>query len=581
MPINLREEVFVAKNTPTVDAKYGPWASKQEAFDSLGPDGDDVLAIGLTVGIQPTANDPVTEYWFKDACETVDDLVEKNDGGGGGGGDQDIQSVLNNGNTVTNNKTLLFTNQTTGNGTVIYENGVSVGVNNNSNVMVLNNTLQFRDSNETKFALRPWGSSYNNKVQMSDDVKTAFQKVLGIKDELFYITVDVSSFNPSASDPNVLEMELASPYTIAELNTILANAKPESMVLRIVTTEGTSKSVNDIVMNYMSQTGYEGDLFLTSVYGGTTHKYAKFIIVPENGKTMLRMYQGNISGGGSDGGTIDVVPGDDKVTVSDPDGLNSATFQVGGAGVLMDISGSQVAELANKEYVDSKSGGGTELGNSMFMLAMPSRVRLTTAAYYDARVEQPTTKSYSSVSKAKFANNLNFGELFVWLHDYDDDYLYFVLERTAQTTTTSKCSTPGYFTDARFTVSLRGSIDSTKFKVKQGLADDDENYWYWGGTPIPLDGIQMDGGEIINYDENNEFVNRIIPRVTRGYLFADVSINGGDVSQKLGNVFQNIYIDVNWDGQVTSTNSFMTGFKFYFKLPRKYIDYLDAGKYQS
>lgn len=54
-----------------------------------------------------------------------------------------------------------------------------------------------------------------------------------------------------------------------------------------------------------------------------------------------------------DGGTIDVVPGDDKFTVNDPDGINSASLQVGGAGILMDISGSQVAELPSKAYVDN------------------------------------------------------------------------------------------------------------------------------------------------------------------------------------------------------------------------------------
>lgn len=175
------------------------------------------------------------------------------------------------------------------------------------------------------------------------------------KDELFYITVDANAFNPSASDPNVLEMELSSPYTMAELNAILAKTNPESIILRIITTNGTTKDINDIMLNTMSPTGFEGDLFLTTIYHGVTHNYAKFFITPENGKTMLRMHQGNFSAGS--GGTIDVVPGDDKVTVNDPDGINSATLQVGGAGVLMDISGSQVAELADKTYVDRVASG--------------------------------------------------------------------------------------------------------------------------------------------------------------------------------------------------------------------------------
>lgn len=55
------------------------------------------------------------------------------------------------------------------------------------------------------------------------------------------------------------------------------------------------------------------------------------------------------------GGTIDVVPSDDKFTVSDSDGLNSASLQVGGAGVLFNISGSEVAELTIKKYVDDRT----------------------------------------------------------------------------------------------------------------------------------------------------------------------------------------------------------------------------------
>lgn len=117
------------------------------------------------------------------------------------------------------------------------------------------------------------------------------------EDELFYITVDASAFTPSASDPNVLETELASPYTMAELTAILAKTNPESIILRIITTNGVTKDLNDIVLNTMSPTGFEGDLFLTTVYQGVSHSYAKFIITPENGKTMLRMYQGNLSTG--------------------------------------------------------------------------------------------------------------------------------------------------------------------------------------------------------------------------------------------------------------------------------------------
>ena len=76
----------------------------------------------------------------------------------------------------------------------------------------------------------------------------------GGSDELFYITVDADNFTPSVSNPDVMEMELTSPYTIAELNTILSKTKPESIVLRVISTNGTSQDINDIVLDYMSRT---------------------------------------------------------------------------------------------------------------------------------------------------------------------------------------------------------------------------------------------------------------------------------------------------------------------------------------
>lgn len=47
---------------PSIDLRYGPWASVADAYAHLGPDGDDVITPGLTVGI--LSGSTVTEYWF-------------------------------------------------------------------------------------------------------------------------------------------------------------------------------------------------------------------------------------------------------------------------------------------------------------------------------------------------------------------------------------------------------------------------------------------------------------------------------------------------------------------------------------
>ena len=77
MAIPMGDSIFVARPIPSIDYKYGPFASIEEVFESLGPEGDDILCIGLTVGIQENPDGPVVEYWFKDACEDVSDLVLK------------------------------------------------------------------------------------------------------------------------------------------------------------------------------------------------------------------------------------------------------------------------------------------------------------------------------------------------------------------------------------------------------------------------------------------------------------------------------------------------------------------------
>ena len=46
--------------TTNVDSKYGPYNSVQDAIDSLGPNGDDMLCSGLTFGV--TSGSAVNEY---------------------------------------------------------------------------------------------------------------------------------------------------------------------------------------------------------------------------------------------------------------------------------------------------------------------------------------------------------------------------------------------------------------------------------------------------------------------------------------------------------------------------------------
>ena len=48
---------------PSIDLRYGPYESVAAAYAQLGPDGDDVITPGLTVGI--ISGSTVTEYWFQ------------------------------------------------------------------------------------------------------------------------------------------------------------------------------------------------------------------------------------------------------------------------------------------------------------------------------------------------------------------------------------------------------------------------------------------------------------------------------------------------------------------------------------
>ena len=70
---------------PSLDHRWGPYNSKQEAFDFLND--RDVLCIGLTVGIKDASTGKIDEYWFREKAQSVEDLVKKND-------DDNIVSIL-------------------------------------------------------------------------------------------------------------------------------------------------------------------------------------------------------------------------------------------------------------------------------------------------------------------------------------------------------------------------------------------------------------------------------------------------------------------------------------------------------
>lgn len=72
---------------PSLDHRWGPYNSIQEAFDFL--DDRDVLCIGLTVGVKDASTGKIDEYWFREKAQSVEDLVKKND-------DDNIVSILSN-----------------------------------------------------------------------------------------------------------------------------------------------------------------------------------------------------------------------------------------------------------------------------------------------------------------------------------------------------------------------------------------------------------------------------------------------------------------------------------------------------
>lgn len=87
MPIILGDTLSLNASKPSLDHRWGPYNSIQEAFDFL--DDRDVLCIGLTVGIKDASTGKIDEYWFREKAQSVEDLVKKND-------DDNIVSILTN-----------------------------------------------------------------------------------------------------------------------------------------------------------------------------------------------------------------------------------------------------------------------------------------------------------------------------------------------------------------------------------------------------------------------------------------------------------------------------------------------------
>ena len=55
-------KIYSTNRQASLDAKYGPYASVDDAFDQLYAEND--IAIGLTVGIQDPVTGKIEDYWF-------------------------------------------------------------------------------------------------------------------------------------------------------------------------------------------------------------------------------------------------------------------------------------------------------------------------------------------------------------------------------------------------------------------------------------------------------------------------------------------------------------------------------------
>ena len=65
-----------SESAASLDAKYGPYASKAAANAALGENGDDVITAGLTVGVTQS-DGSVKEFWYQPDGQGGLQLVEK------------------------------------------------------------------------------------------------------------------------------------------------------------------------------------------------------------------------------------------------------------------------------------------------------------------------------------------------------------------------------------------------------------------------------------------------------------------------------------------------------------------------
>ena len=62
-PVAVKGQLTVGYATANIDANYGPYESLETAQEFL--EEERLLTTGLTVGIQPNSNSPITEYWWQ------------------------------------------------------------------------------------------------------------------------------------------------------------------------------------------------------------------------------------------------------------------------------------------------------------------------------------------------------------------------------------------------------------------------------------------------------------------------------------------------------------------------------------
>lgn len=74
--IPISGQLAISRKTASIDARYGPYNSKAEVMEELGPNKMDVLAEGITVGIRDSETNEIVEYWFKGGT-TINHLVKK------------------------------------------------------------------------------------------------------------------------------------------------------------------------------------------------------------------------------------------------------------------------------------------------------------------------------------------------------------------------------------------------------------------------------------------------------------------------------------------------------------------------